>query len=145
MSWDDLCGERELRAIRTDVRHPFQAEANGVALQLDDMTVLVFEDPSDGYRSCANDPIIMQAPLYSLGCDPEYIRAPVLVRRWTQAEYGTPDGVEFIDRRNGKTVLRLGTDNSDDYYPSYTCDWRPQNLADNDAALTSPDHPLKSE
>lgn len=131
--WDTLCGERELRAIRTDVRHPFSADANGVALDLgDDMTVLVFEDPGDGYRSCAIEPIIMKAPLWSLGCDPEYIRAPVLIRRWTQSEYGSSaDGVEFIDKRNGETILLLGTDNSDDYYPSYTCDWRPQKLAEN--------------
>lgn len=135
MSWDDLCGERELRAINVEVRHPFTNEASGCALDLGDLTVFVFEDPSDGYRSCANEPMIVKAPLYSFGCEPNYIRAPVLIRRWTQSEYGSaPDGVELIDKRNGKTILLLGTDNSDDYYPSYTCDWRPQNLAGNEAA-----------
>ena len=135
MSWDDLCGERMLRAIRTDVRHPFQSEANGVALDLDDITVFVFEDPNDGYRSCATEPMIVKEPLYAFGCDPDYIRAPVLIRRWTKSEYGDgADGVEFIDKRNGKTILLLGTDNVEDYYPSYTCDWRPQNLAENAAA-----------
>lgn len=136
MSWDDLCGNRVLRAIRTDVQHPFQPEANGIALDLDDLTVFVFEDPSDGCRSCATEPLIVKAPLSSFGVSPEYIRAPVLIRRWTQSEYGDgADGVEFIDTRNGKTILRLGTDNCDDYYPSFTCNWLPQNLADN-AALT---------
>lgn len=32
MDWDELCGERVLMAIRTDVRHPFDPDANGVAL-----------------------------------------------------------------------------------------------------------------
>jgi hypothetical protein len=136
MSWDDLCGNRVLRAIRMDVRHPFDANAAGVALDLDEVTVFVFEDPNDGYRSSAAEPMIVKAPLYSFGCYPEYIRAPVLVKRWTVSECGGDgaDGVEFIDTRNGKTILLLGTDNIDDYYPSYTCDWRPQNLAENAAA-----------
>lgn len=130
-TWDDLCGERQLRAIRTDVVHPFNSEASGVALDLEDMTVFVFEDPSDGYRSCAAAPLVAKCSLYEFGCSPEYLRVPVLIQRWTKSDYGTPDGVEFIDRRNGKVILLLGTDNSDDYYPSFTCDWRPANLADN--------------
>jgi len=133
MGWEQLYGTRLLNAIRTDVRHPFNTDANGVAIELDDMTVFVFEDPSDGYRSSATEPMIVKAPLYSFGCDPEYVRAPVLVRAWTKSEYGnTADGAEFIDTRNGKTILRIGTDNSDDYYPSYTCDWRPQDMASNE-------------
>lgn len=130
--WDALCGTHNLLAIRTDVKHPFQSDANGVALDLGGMTVFVFEDPSDGYRSCAASPLIAKCSLYEFGVSPEYIRAPVEVRRWTKSENGDgADGVEFIDTRNGKTILRLGTDNSDDYYPSFTCDWQPQNLADN--------------
>lgn len=131
-TWDDLCGETELCAIRTDVRHPFSTEANGVALDLGDKVVFVFENPSDGYRSCAAAPMVAQCNLYEFGCDPEYLRVPVLIRRWTKSEDGREaDGLEFIDRRNGNTILLLGTDNSDDYYPSFTCDWRPQALAEN--------------
>lgn len=134
MSWNDLVGTHELKAVQADVRHPFDANANGGAFQLDnDLTVLVFEDPSDGYRSSAIDPVIVKAPLYSLGCSPNYVRAPVLVRLWERSEYGQAEGIEIIDTRNGKTILRAGTDNSDDYYPSYTFDWRPQDLAENAA------------
>ncbi len=129
--WDELCGECELRAIATDVHHPFQSGANGVALDLGERTVFVFEDPDDGYRSSATPPMIVPCSLYQFRCNPNYIRVPVLIRRWTEDSYGVPDGVEFIDRRNGKTILRLGTANSDDYYPSFTCEWTPANLADN--------------
>lgn len=128
MTWDDLCGEHVLSAIRTDVRHPFDPDANGCVIQLDsDLTVFVFEDPSDGYRSSASDPMVVKTPLCSFGCSPDYLCAPVLVRLWT----GTAEGIELIDRRNGKTILRLGTDHSYDYYPCYICDWRPQDLAEN--------------
>jgi hypothetical protein len=134
MSWEELHGEKDLHAIRTDVRHPFDADASGCALDLGDLTVFVFENPDDGYRSCAAEPMIVKTALYSFGCSPDYIRAPVLVRKLTQDERGYGgecEGIELIDRRNGKTILRLGTDNTDDYYPSFVCDWRPQNLADN--------------
>lgn len=134
MSWNDLCGMRTLSSIRTDVRHPFDADASGGAFELDDMTVFIFEDPSDGYRSSAIEPMIVKAPMYSFGCSPEYIRAPVLVRLWERSEYGgAAEGIEIIDMRNGKTILRAGTSNSDDYYPSYTFDWMPKELAENAA------------
>lgn len=88
MSWDEICGERQLSAVNVDVRHPFDANASGGAFEIDDMTVFIFEDPSDGYRSSAVDPMIVKAPMYSFGCSPNYVRAPVLVRRWEQSEYG---------------------------------------------------------
>jgi len=132
MDWDELCGERELRAIKTDVRHPFDADASGVALDLGDITVFAFENPSDGYRSCAASLLIAKGSLYEFGCSPDYLRVPVLISRWTKSEGGyEADGVEFRDKRNGKVILVLGTDNSNDDYPSFTCDWRPQDLADN--------------
>jgi hypothetical protein len=132
MPWSDLVGETTLTSIRLDARHPFDANANGCAIELDNTTVFVFEDPSDGYRSSATEPLIIHAPLYSFGCDPEYVRVPVVVKLWEQSEYGEDaDGIEIIDRRNGKTILRLGTDNVGDYYPSYTCEWQPQNIAEN--------------
>lgn len=133
-TWDDICGEHELKAIRTDVRHPFNSDANGCALGIDDMTVFVFEDPNDGYRSSAAEPLISKAPLYSFGGDPEYIRVPALIRRWTKGKSSYSDGsdgIEIIDRRNGKTILLLGTDNLNHCYPCFTCEWTPTNIADN--------------
>ncbi len=136
MAWDDLLGERELKAIRIDVRHPFDPDSSGVAFELGDFTVFVFEDPSDGYRSCAVEPMIVHSPMYAFGCDPDYIRVPVTVSRWEKGagdDY-EPDGIQMKDRRNGKVILTLGTSNSDDYYPSFVCDWQPENIAGNAAS-----------
>ena len=129
MKWKELYGERTLLAIRTDVRHPFSVDAGGVALYLDDFTVFVFEDPCDDYRSMAAEPLIANTPLYNFGCSPEYLRIPVRVS--TMADCDGADGIQLVDRRNGKVILRLGTDNTDDYYPYFVCDWRPQNIAEN--------------
>lgn len=141
MSWNDLVGAHMLMAVQTDARHPFDTNAAGGAFQLDEgLTVFVFEDPDDGYRSSAVEPMICNAPLYSFGCSPNYVRAPVLVRLWDKSDtYGSAEGIEIIDTRNGATILLAGTDNNDDYYPSYTFDWRPQNLADNASASALPD------
>jgi len=133
MTWDELCGEHTLMAVRVDVTHPFDPNASGGAIQLEQQTIFVFEDPTDGYRSCAIEPMVVKSPLYSFGISPEYIRAPVLVRKWEKSDGIQADGIEIIDKRNGKTILTAGTDNFDDYYPSYTFDWRPQDLATNAA------------
>lgn len=132
-SWDDLCGRRVLMAIDTTVRHPFDPDASGVALDLGEFTVFIFEDPSDGYRSSAAAPLVARESLYVFQKSGiQYLRAPVLIRLWTKSEYGgNAEGLEFIDERNGKTILLVGTSNSDDYYPSFVCDWLPQNLSEN--------------
>ncbi len=135
ITWDDLCGERELKAIRTDVRHPFESEAGGCALDLGGVVVFAFEDPSDGYRSCCTSILVARGSLYEFGCDPEYIRSPVVITRWLRDEYGREcDGIELVDAKSGKVVLRLGTQYVKEHYPSYTCEWMPQNLASNATA-----------
>lgn len=129
MKLEDLCGDRTLNAIRTDVRHPFDADANGVAIELDNHVIFIFEDPSDGYRSSAATPLFGLGSLYEYAATPVYIRVPVTVAMRT----GTSEGIQLTDRRNGKVVLEVGTDNTDDYYPSYICNWMPQNIAENAA------------
>jgi len=134
-TWDALVGDRTLRAIRTDVHHPFDPHAHGVALDLDDVSVFIFEDPSDGYRSSCNQPMVIPGSLYQFADRIDYINVPVRITRWTVSEYlgrnEQADGLEFRDRRNDLLILRVGTDHADDYYPSYTCQWHPENIAEN--------------
>ena len=131
--WKELLGEATLHAVRTDVRHPFDANASGIAVDLGAYTVFFFEDPNDGYRSSCASPMIAQGSMHEYGVSPEYVRAPVLIQPHTKNDGGFPaEGLEFVDRRNAKTILIVGTDNTGDYYPWFVCDWRPQNLATNE-------------
>lgn len=94
--------------------------------------MLVFEDPNDGYRSSATSPMVMGGSLYQLCDNVNYIFVPSLVRIWEAGDDrygGVNEGIEILDRRNGKTILTLGTTDVDDYYPSFVCDWRPENVA----------------
>jgi len=129
MSWNELCGKHTLMAIRTDVTHPFDKDANGIAIDLDnELAVFIFEDPSDGYRSTAAAPLIANCNLYEFGCKMDYIKAPVTITRWTESDSNRADGIILTDTRNGKVILRVGTENTDDDYPRFVCDWRPQDL-----------------
>lgn len=134
MSYEQFYGEWELLAIRTDPRHPF-SEANGVIFEIrrpgENKVVMIFENESDGYRSSATEPFVSNGPMYEI-VDPNYIRVPVLVSELTDNNY-TCDGLQMQDRRNGKVILRVGTQNSDDYYPSFVSEWSPQNIAGNES------------
>jgi len=135
ISWSALLGFRSLVSIRTDVRHPFTSDANGIAFQLDGVSVFIFEDPSDGYRSTAAAPMVAACSLYEFGT-PEYLHVPVEIKRWERSDdefNGAVEGLQFVDTRNGKVVLTVGTSNTDDYYPSFVCEWRPQNLEENES------------
>lgn len=134
--WSALCGKRILRAISMDVTHPGDSSASGCMLEIDDCVVFAFEDPSDGYRSCCNEPLIGKTS--SAGYRADNVTnlgdVPVLIELWEFCEPnedrgGQCTGIRVKDTRNGATILLLGTNNIDDYYPSYTCDWQPQNLA----------------
>lgn len=135
--WAALCGKRTLKAISMDVKHPGDASASGCMLEIDDCVVFAFENPDDGYRSCCNEPLIGKGDT-SYGYRADNVThlgyVPVEIELWEFAQEGENhsgqcNGIRIKDTRNGATILLLGTDNTDDYYPSYVCDWQPQNLA----------------
>jgi hypothetical protein len=82
---------------------------------LDGVTYTAQEDPSDGYRSS------MQSLTLGDGGRPVPSVPPVrvLVRKMPNSEYAVNDAIEGICIENGKVLFRVGTDNTDDYYPSF--------------------------
>lgn len=91
---------------------------------LDDVTYVATEDENDGYRSC-------MAKLEILGVKPVTMFDPIdVVGHMEKCDNG--DILEMIDIRNGKTVLRVGTDSYDSYYPCFINEWIPENLAVNE-------------
>jgi hypothetical protein len=119
MQLSDLVGPHRLEAPgRVDVHHPF-GEENGIAWGMDGKSYFVFEDPEDGYRSHATDPLVTDAPLYAFGGGEGFMT------------YRAVTGIindeilELIDDETGHCWLRVGTDNADDYYPRFMCEWRP--------------------
>lgn len=98
-----------------------------ISFTLDGVTYTAREDDSDGYRSSMRDLLVTTAPLQNTFAPEE-----VVGKIRTQGSYGqTDDVLELISTATGKTVLEVGTDNADDYYPSFVAVWSPENLKAN--------------
>lgn len=93
---------------------------------LDDKVYTACEDDNDGYRSAMGSLIE--------GGAVKNMFAPVKVlcsMRTDDGHGNTDETLVMRDLVTGKTVLEVGTDNTDDYYPSFVADFRPQNMASN--------------
>lgn len=132
----DLVGESVLETVpRIDVRHPFDTDASGVVFTLGGRTYLVFEDPSDGYRNSAGPLLSFAGAAYELGGEgfwPDYIHEEVYCSHRTKGSHGNDDDVlEVSSKATGQLIFEVGTEDIDDYYPSYVCRWDPEGLSAN--------------
>lgn len=131
MELKDLVGPHKmLVAARPDARHPFSTDKEGLVWFLEtdgkDRVFMAFEDNNDGYRSQMGPLFVADGDAYEILNGPDYIRRDVVGRHVTQGEYsGEADILELIDTQTGHTWLRVGTENIDDYYPSFVAAWFP--------------------
>lgn len=89
---------------------------------LDGKTYSACEDPNDGYRSSMREIIESETPTTNTF-------PPVKVS--AQLAVPASDGSNILELTclaTGKIVLRVGTDNSDDYYPSWVASFTPENF-----------------
>ena len=95
--------------------------------RLDGITYAVIEDPDDGYRSSMKEIAISTNTLTNI-----FPSIRVLGRHRIAGAYGDPaDVLELIDMKTGKVVLEVGTDKTDDYYPSFVSAFHPEAMATN--------------
>jgi len=106
----------------------YSADSGGLAFTLDGVTYAAVENPDDGYRSSMDRIAILPSGIEMATPIPPHV---VVGRKQTHCEYGAAECVELIDVETGKTVIRFGTDNSDDYYPSFVGEFDPTALAAN--------------
>lgn len=105
-----------------------------VRFRLDGKVYAVTENPDDGYRSSMRDIALLgDVPMQN-------IFAPQQVVARYQSErpaYGGADHnyqtdiLELVDTTTGRVVLEVGTDNTDDYYPSFVSAFHPEAMACN--------------
>lgn len=126
MELKDLVGQHILDcAARTDVRHPFNADANGIAWSMDEKIYMAFEDANDGYRSSMASLLVAEGCAYNFW-DPDYLGKRQVTCRMVTEGYGSaPDVLEVIDVATGHVWLRVGTADTDDYYPWFVAEWHP--------------------
>ena len=124
MELKDLVGKHLLSGV--DYTNGSDGEMN-VLFCLDGVTYEAREDPDDGYRSYMKD-----LKTTKKRCTNEFPAQPV-VCEWTDSEsnYGVDDILLIKDAKNGLVVLKIGTCNTNDYYPWCEMEYTPENLSCN--------------
>jgi hypothetical protein len=113
---------------KMEMWHGFE-DCQFINFVLDGKTYTAIEDPEDGYRSRLDKLILSDDTVSNI-----FAPVEVIVSHRTRSEGYTSecDILDFIDAKNGKRVLEIGTDNTDDYYPMFVAYWHPENMAINE-------------
>lgn len=126
---NDLCGMHKLSGVDmcetsfTDYCGDTET-VSAIRFILDEVTYEAVEDPSDGYRSYMNE-------LRTTDEKVRYTFPPVDVLCSMSEEEGD-EVLCFRDTGNGKTILEVGTKNTNDYYPFCAFEWTPENMVCNE-------------
>lgn len=128
-----LCGEHffsgcELTSEDVSDWHDWPTESGVCLFALDDVTYKAIEDPGDGYRSYCEPLVISERkPQYS------FPAVRVICSMAEDDDYEHNEILVIRDAHNGKTILRVGTANTDDYYPYCVFDYTPENMSCNES------------
>lgn len=102
-----------------------------IHFQLGPTTYSMYEDPDDGYRSHLGKIEVDQHEITNTF-------APCVVvcthHTTAPAHFGNDKSVDILEIRcaeTGKLIIEVGTDNTDDYYPSCVMSFNPENLIHN--------------
>jgi len=98
---------------------------------LDGTTYTAVEDPEDGYRSTLKEVFASKEKVTNNFYPVEVLIIHRDSNRISSHFLSDCDILEFIDTKNGKCVLEIGTDNYDNYYPQFVASWTPENLSAN--------------
>jgi hypothetical protein len=131
MELEDLVGKHILSGVDEDSksieRYGSLENCNVINFVLDGTTYSATEDPEDGYRSSMDEIIVSDFTVKNSFAGIEVLG----IMRGT-TDYSKNDVIDFFDTKNGKLVLSVGTENTDDYYPSFVASFVPENMSVND-------------
>lgn len=94
-----------------------------VKFTLDGVTYLAIEDPDDGYRSFMQELQIVSEP-----CK---VSLPNINVMCHYSEKSDSDILEFYECTTKNLIMRIGTDELDDYYPYCVMEYYPEKLSIN--------------
>lgn len=102
-------------------------DARTCRFRLDSRVFAAVENPDDGYRSSMRD-LVEQPNAKMANIFPAM---QVLAMHRKKSDYHDCDLLDLVDTTTGKVVLTVGTDNSDDYYPSFVAIFSPEHMKAN--------------
>lgn len=128
VEFDELIGLHKLSGVSFEQFYDNECHEDAQVCNfiLDGVTYTATEDPSDGYRSSMRSLIVSDKKLKNM-----FKPVKVLVARRENHTWQKDDILDFTDVITAKIVLSIGTENTDDCYPSFVAWWRPENLVHN--------------
>lgn len=119
MDYNELIGNKKLSGICYHIRD--DEDDGGIAFILDGVTYYIGTDPNDGYRSMCTEMIIDN----NIKVDYKFPSQDVIVTTLDE-----DDGLYLLilNSTSGATILKVGTNYSDSYYPSAIIEYYPDNL-----------------
>ena len=104
-------------------RHEYEGDYNGYIFRLNGQNYAIYENPDDGYRSWC------EIEATDLPCKNTFPPQEVFVMLYDKDEaYGKNEGIAIYNIDDASLILKLGTDNYNDYYPCARMDFHPENM-----------------
>ncbi len=130
---DSLCGLHVIDGRASFIagkQHATDENATVFVLRLDGVLYWFQEDPDDGYRSSLGVARVCTLEELAPGAFVEFEPIMVAVRMQTDPEPGSystrDDRLYGINEATGLVLFEVGTENLDDYYPSFVARWDPE-------------------
>lgn len=135
ISLDSLVGEHILdgvdmatESVKREWGDDFE-DCAVIRFRLDGMIYCAVEDPNDGYRSSMKHLRVSTGEMKNT-----FAPLRVLAVKKTDGPYSSANNTLcLLDMVTGKSVVEVGTDNTDDYYPRFVGTFSPENMAPNAA------------
>ena len=127
----DLVGKFMLDAVDFTTekgKDKYHDDAQVCRFRLNGVIYMAREDPNDGYRSMLDELTVDPVRKHM---DNSFPAIEVIGSYREKSGYGACEIIDLIDAVTGKVVLEIGTDNSDDYYPSFVANFQPENMVTN--------------
>lgn len=135
MDLKDLVGKHVLSGVqfgKIEKKYSYCDESTTVDFILDDKIISVVENSDDGYRSSMEEIIINRK---GVNITNRFTPVEVVGMFRVGSKYEINDIIDFVDIITGKVVLSVGTGDTNDYYPYFVGEWKPENLCLNRYAI----------
>lgn len=116
----DLVGQHILHGVDTDCLENQYRCPSIIRFKLGRNVYEAVEDPEDDYRSSMDHIEVTKTP-----CANTFPGVRVIAR---MSPANSEEILELLNAKTGAVILRVGTENTDDYYPCWVAQFNQENL-----------------
>jgi hypothetical protein len=117
-----LKGKHLLSGVEEDVDNK---DCQRLLIKLDGDVYQFIEDDNDGYRSAMDDE---NSKIINYKMKNTFNDIEVFIIYVDESNGYDADIIRIYNIDNGELIIEVGTDNIDDYYPSFICNYNAENL-----------------